>query len=945
KPATNPTEVQNAVSSSSPKKSKSSSHPPSQHGQHWYSNWTPDTSGRAILAVRILFVCALCGLAALLGFLAYSLLDQAEKTLAETQFQSIAIRAAGEAKAALLSRRWAGVTLSNVVGELYPDSEQWPFVEWLNFEQVTGNMLETSHANDMGFIPFVSLEEQAEWETFAQATYQKLGFPNNTGVSTEENGFGVWARNQTFTPPKPYRDVKAETPYNSPYELLAPIFRTDEGYHPVLLFNPHSQGFTGPAIDQMLSCSAKRQEEYQSLIEEEKANGAALPTMPPHQCGVITDIFNNVKLGGEWSIANFLPIYPISDPLTVTGYISAIFIVDELLSNVFSSDVRGIDAIFETETRSVSYTIIDGQVHLVGEGMIYNPMCEEQMLTTELLDPELFSSNHGTTPRSVKFHLVPNAAFYQTYQTNNAIRATIVVVLSVVVTMLIFFLYDFSVRREFHAKRELLEARRQFMRFVSHEVRTPLNAVTMGLDLMQFEIARALGFDSHTAYRASPEFEEDSGRNDLGSSSRRSSFNDLVALLDDSAREGEIVSREQARSWFKVTQEIQDNSQGAVDILNDLLNYDKIEQGTLQLGLEVLSIWELLEQATLEFKLPASSKELKLGVSFQIPKDANGNSKIKRARDLPKDMCSLKVVGDSIRLTQVLRNLMSNAIKFTPSYGTVHVRGSYIPAQKSSKQPVAESKELDNGDVFTGIRSGEVRIQVIDDGAGMSQDQLNALFQDGVQFNVNQLQAGGGSGLGLYIAKGIVEQHGGHLFATSKGVGHGTTFELTLPFWKNSVSGEATVGVDESTLSRSSQRPSVASGRPLRVLVVDDVKSNRKLLRRLLENNGVHCKEAENGEEAIEIMEQSLEEGDPFDAVLLDYEMPVLNGPETAQRIRRDPRLSSVNIVGITGNVLPNDVQAFLKSGADDVLGKPIKIDALFASWMEAGLHVKQSDP
>jgi hypothetical protein len=288
-----------------------------QYGTHWYSNWSPNTNGRAVWAVRLLFVGVLGALAAALGFLAYSLLTQAEMTLAETHFQSIAVRAGVEAKDALLSRRWAGVTLSSVVGELYPNASEWPFVEWLNFERVVANMLETSHADDMGFVPFVSLEEREKFEAFAQATYEKLGFPENAGVSTPENGFGIWARNKTFTPPKPYRDTMGKTEHDSPYQLLAPIFRTDEGFHPVLLFNPHSQQFTGKAIDQLISCSAKRQEQYQGILDAEKENSSVLPTVPPHQCGVITDIFNNVKLGGKWSIANFLPIYPIQDPLTV----------------------------------------------------------------------------------------------------------------------------------------------------------------------------------------------------------------------------------------------------------------------------------------------------------------------------------------------------------------------------------------------------------------------------------------------------------------------------------------------------------------------------------------------------------------------------------------------------------------------------------------------------
>jgi CheY-like chemotaxis protein len=209
---------------------------------------------------------------------------------------------------------------------------------------------------------------------------------------------------------------------------------------------------------------------------------------------------------------------------------------------------------------------------------------------------------------------------------------------------------------------------------------------------------------------------------------------------------------------------------------------------------------------------------------------------------------------------------------------------------------------------------------------------------------VNHLQAGHGSGLGLYIAKGIVEQHGGLLSARSNGIRQGTTFKMTLPLWKI-VSEESTVDIGEE-VSRSSQRrtSTVSSGMPLRILVVDDVKSNRKLLRRLLENNGFQCKEAENGEEALNLMGQAVDEGEPFDSVLLDSEMPVMNGPSTVKQIRQDPRFESVNVVGITGNVLPKDVQEFVNCGVNDVLGKPIKISDLFSSWMEAGFCVKGDD-
>ena len=321
------------------KKMKGKQSPPSDQQlleQHWGKHWDANSGGskqtttkalrvrvrtisQAVWAGRILFVCVLLILAGSLGVLAFKLLTEAEASLAETQFRSICDRALIQAKEGLLSRRWAGVTLASFVSDLYPHANQWPFVEWLGFEHVVNNMLETSRGKDMGFVPFVKPSILPEFEEFAQHVYQKLEFPNSTGVSDE--GFGVWARNKTVEPVQTYHDTTAETPYGSPYEILAPIFRTDEGAHKVLLFNVHSQKFTGQAIDKLLTCSNNRKEEYKAQIERETAEANStetLPTMPPHQCGVITDIFYNVKLGGRWSVANFLPIYPRHDPLTVS---------------------------------------------------------------------------------------------------------------------------------------------------------------------------------------------------------------------------------------------------------------------------------------------------------------------------------------------------------------------------------------------------------------------------------------------------------------------------------------------------------------------------------------------------------------------------------------------------------------------------------------------------
>ena len=938
---------------------------------HWCKHWgntshrsnskSRNSSSRAVWAGRILFVCVLCTVAFLLGFLAYRLLTQDEASLAETQFRSISQRALVAARAGLLARRWAGVTLASFVSELYPSATQWPFVEWEGFEQVVNSMLQTSHGHDMGFVPFVTPAQLPEFESFAQKTYQKLGFPNNTGVT--EAGFGVWAHNKTVTPPVPYHDTTAETPYNSSYEILAPIFRTDEGYHPVLLFNPHSQKFTGDAIDRLLTCSDMRRAKYQDALDDlevEATNSSTytlLTVMPPNQCGAITDIFHNIKLGGKWSVANFLPIYPLQDPLTVVGYIPSIFIVHELLENVFSEGVSGIDAVFESDARSVSYTIVNGVAKDVGEGQIFDRKYENQRQCIQMIDSDL-QTDDGLPPKSFKFCVSPNDDFYEVYQTENPTVATIVVVLSIVVTIFVFLVYDFFVRREFHAKGELLEARRQFMRFVSHEVRTPLNAVSMGLDLMQSEVAQALGFDTATCFQVSHEYDEkhlqsnvnldsmEKGHDEtaplvlfqqlskphmshkpggkVGVDTQAGSKNPVVPVSSASPSStttiNSTISPQKAREWFQLTQEIQGNAQGAVDILNDLLNYDKIEQGTLNLGLDVLSVWTLLETAILEFKLPASSKQVQLSVSFTQEElhAQNQPPAVPRARNLPSDIRNLKVIGDSVRLTQVLRNLMSNALKFTSEGGSVEVEARYLPPFKVHeshgllfKTSRERTIELQKGRSVTGTEQGQIQVKVTDTGAGMSQDQLARLFQDGVQFNVNELQAGGGSGLGLYIAKGIVEQHEGHLTASSDGIGHGTCFTMVLPLWslssERSMSEgssdkadlEAVRSFDKCGSPEAKQRAQLsgdvianAPSAPtvmlspskntpsLHVLVVDDVKSNRKLLMRLLENNGHKCSEAEDGSVAVQMVKEAALSGHAYNCILLDYEMPILNGPD-----------------------------------------------------------------
>jgi CheY-like chemotaxis protein len=229
---------------------------------------------------------------------------------------------------------------------------------------------------------------------------------------------------------------------------------------------------------------------------------------------------------------------------------------------------------------------------------------------------------------------------------------------------------------------------------------------------------------------------------------------------------------------------------------------------------------------------------------------------------------------------------------------------------------------------------GSVHIEVIDTGAGMSPEQVSELFQAGVQFNVNVLQAGQGSGLGLYISKGIVEQHGGTLAVSSEGLGRGSTFTCTLPLHRipTDVEDEGT-----SRTTRPSDTPAkLKEMLPLRVLVVEDSAMNRKMLVRLLQKRGHSVFEAVDGQEAIDKVEQAMADGSAFDTILMDYEMPVMNGPESSRGIRELGCDSF--IVGVTGNLMEEDVNYFKECGANAVLPKPLDFTELENLWAEYGV-------
>ncbi|KAJ1413712.1 histidine kinase-like ATPase [Ochromonadaceae sp. CCMP2298] len=469
--------------------------------------------------------------------------------------------------------------------------------------------------------------------------------------------------------------------------------------------------------------------------------------------------------------------------------------------------------------------------------------------------------------------------FMDDYSTNLPIIVACSSVMLILLVSLVFVGYDVAVRGEAARKEIVLDTKRRFVRFVSHEIRTPMNAVRLGMSLFSTEI------DGLVAKLAGKSLE------------------DVLAVLHTTLTD-----------WRQIAVDVLDNTEAAVDVLNDLLNYDKIESGTLRLEFSSLPIWRVLKKATGGFALQAKEKNITLSLSG-APWDELSPQELTQYQ-------ALRVVGDSMRISQVLRNLMSNAIKFTPSSGSISFHAEWLPGALADAQIDMSLQESQLW--LSHPRAGAVRVSVTDTGAGLSPEQLLEIGAEGVQFNANQLQAGQGSGLGLFISKGIAQQHGGTFTVTSQGLNRGATFSILLPLFNIPLPEE----LSSAHLSRTSASVEAALGSQLwtqRVLVVDDAKSNRKMLLRILRAKNYVCEEAENGRVAVEKYAAAVERGELFDVILSDYEMPVMNGPDSVWEIRCMG--CKCFIAGITGNVLQDDIDHFKERGADAVLAKPLDIN------------------
>jgi signal transduction histidine kinase/CheY-like chemotaxis protein/ligand-binding sensor domain-containing protein len=306
-------------------------------------------------------------------------------------------------------------------------------------------------------------------------------------------------------------------------------------------------------------------------------------------------------------------------------------------------------------------------------------------------------------------------------------------------------------------------------------------------------------------------------------------------------------------------------------VINDILDFSKIEAGKVDLDLSDFDLRDALESALKTLAVRADEKGLELlcDVAPTVPE---------------------RVRGDSTRLRQILLNLVGNAIKFT------------------------ERGEVSVGVQIEAIEGNEclLRFTVADTGIGIPRDKQKLIFDPFSQADSTTTRKYGGTGLGLTISTRLVEMMGGRIWVESE-VGRGTQFQFTLRFGKSD--------------AKAVRLPTASSEIPrgTRVLVVDDNRTNRRILTRMLQHLGMKPVAVEGGEEALSELALARKSCEPYELILTDMNMPVMDGFTLIKRIRENQRLSAATIIMLTSARRQGDAQNCLELGAAAYLLKPIR--------------------
>lgn len=619
-----------------------------------------------------------------------------------------------------------GETVSSLHSSFYPSKSDWPYAYVNGFTTIASSL--KTYAPPYGFggiyvMPIVYPENVTKFESYMQEQYAAdRDIPSTAAVHSF--GFGISATNSTTG--VRYHDVTGGVGHGA-HRFLTPVTSFLDNYDvDSNLWNAYDDyELATKGIDAVINCLQAGNTSCQVMMEPDSTGSvpAAL---------VVT------------------PIFPRLDPTDVVGFVVTAFSwsvflregVAELANNLYM-------VIYTNGADPFTAKFQDGIVTMVGSGDLHDTNTNIEILK-HVINFGLKDTQAGISV-TYTLELYSSVAFYDEFHTNLPVLITIFAMVMILATAIFFSVYDRFMINDNLNKKMLLEGKRTFVRFVSHEIRSPLNAAMMGLQLMD------------------------------------------ERMMDQvHSNKMDNLTHEMIMGVHALSKEVRMNADVALVVLNDLLQYDKIEIGSMQLEIGVVNIWRMAKEKSAEME--CTGIHLKVQGPFNDPSLSLGHRNM---------IEGLFVLGDNIRLAQAFRNLISNAIRNSTIDQTVNIKLEWVEHGLFGVEIPALPSIRSNKPVF---RRGSIVLSVTDLGPGMTPQEAERVLLEGAQFQANKLQAGGGSGLSLFISKGIVELHGGVMSATSIGRNCGSTFTIELPLCSYN-EGPRPPGVETFAINALSNAP------------------------------------------------------------------------------------------------------------------------------------------